>query len=329
MHYDRDMPADFNTLLLRLYRLSQELPIQHFQDAALAQIKRVLPFDSSMWGTATTKPEGIDIHTVHLHEKSPEMLLAYEPVKHQDSAAATVFGKSHVTRTFHAESWFSDQKTRELRDFLRRFGHENIFIAADSNPRTNFVHWISLYRADKEAHCTEDERLLLGELAPHVMQALAMNRVMHLDYLEAADKALSPYGSAIADACGVLYHSDPQFKGLAQAEWNGWSGLILPADLMDALSSGHERFIGRTMVVRQYVEHGLLFLKARSRCLADLLTLREWTIARLIAKGESHKEIARALNRSPATVRNQIQVIYEKLQVGSIAMLIEALRRAE
>ena len=88
----RDLPDDFSTLLLRLYRLSQELPIQLFQDAALSQIKQVLPFDSSMWGTATTAPEGIDIHTVHLHEKSPEMLVAYEQVKHLDSAAASIKG---------------------------------------------------------------------------------------------------------------------------------------------------------------------------------------------------------------------------------------------
>ena len=72
-----------------------------------------------------------------------------------------------------------------------------------------------------------------------------------------------------------------------------------------------------------------MFLKVRARCLADLLTEREWTIARRIAKGESHKEIAQVLNRSPATVRNQIQGIYEKLQVRCIATLIEALRRAE
>lgn len=329
MNNEKNMPADFNTLLLQLYRLSEELPIQHFQDAVLTQIKQVLPFDSSMWGTATTTPEGIDIHTVHLHQKSPEMLLAYESVKHLDSAAATVFGKSHVTRTFHSESWFIDKETREMRDFLRHYEHENVFIAADSNPRTNFVHWLSLYRADKEQHCTESERLLLSQLAPHVMQALALNRVMHLSHLEAADKALAPYGSAIADVHGVLYHANPQFQQLAQVEWNDWSGPVLPADLLAALSSGQERFMGKTIVVRQYVEHGLQFLKARSRCLADLLTVREWTIARLIAKGESHKEIAQALNRSPATVRNQIQSIYEKLQVGSIAMLIEALRRAE
>lgn len=329
MHNYSDLPTDFNTLLLRLYRLSQELPIQHFQDAALAQIKQVLPFDSSMWGTATTKPEGIDIHTVHLHEKSPEMVEAYQFVKQHDSAAASVFGKPRITNIFHTGSSFPGADKAEFRDFLQRFQHENFFVTAENLPRKNFMHWFSLYRADKNAYCTEAERQLLGQLAPHVMQALALNRVMHLEHLDTADKALSPYGSAIADAQGVLYHSNPQFKELARAEWNDWGGLTLPAVLMDKLFSGQERFVGRTLVVRQYVEHGLLFLKARPRCLADLLTQREWTIARLIAKGESHKEIAQALDRSPATVRNQIQGIYEKLQVSSIAMLIEALRRAE
>lgn len=325
----RDPPVDFNTLLLRLYRLAQELPIQYFQDAVLAQIKQVLPFDSSVWGTATATSRGIDIHTVHLHQTSREMLLAYEPLKHLDSAAATVFDKRHVTRVFHTDSWFDGPETRALRDFLHRFGHENIFVAADSNPRTRFVHWVSLFRADKEAHCTEEERLLLAQLTPHVMQALAFNRVVHLGHLEAADKALSPHGCAIADMRGVVYHSDPQFNALVLAEWSDWTGQALPAPLMETALLGVDRFMGRGVVLRVYVEHGLLFLKARARCLADQLNVREWTIARRIAKGESHKEIAQALNRSPATVRNQIQAIYEKLEVGSIARLIEALRWAE
>lgn len=330
MHDCQGLPADFNTLLLRLYRLSQELPIQHFQDAALAQMKQVLPFDSSMWGTATTTPVGIDIHTVHLHQKSPEMLVAYESVKHLDSAAGSMLGKSHVTCAFHTDSWFAGAESRDMRAFLHQFQQQNVLIAADSNSHTHFVHWVSLYRADKQAHCTEAERLLLAQLAPHVMQALALNRVMHLGQLGDADKAMSPYGSAIADARGVLYHADPQFRGLAQTEWSDWRGPALPTALTASLRvTGQDRFVGQTLVVRRYFEHGLLFLKARARCPADQLNLREWTIARRIAKGESHKEIAQALNRSPATVRNQIQAIYEKLQVGSIAMLIDALRRAE
>ena len=323
---DLQRPDDFNELLLRLYRLSQELPIQHFQDAALEQIKGVLPFDSSMWGTATTTVEGIEIHTVHLHQKSPEMVEQYEDVKHQDIAASSVFGKTRVTHAFNAERYFAAPQNKEMLDFLHRFEHENFFVSAEGVPRKNFMHWFSLYRADKDAYCTEDERLLLAQLAPHVMQSLALNRVMHLDKLEAPDRALSPYGAAIVDGRGVIYHVCPQFRKLAQAEWNDWDGLALPAGLLDTLRLNAQRFMGRTLCIRQYVEHGLLFLKARPRCLADQLLPREQTIAALIAKGQSHKEIAQTLGRSPATVRNQIQTIYDKLQVNSIAALIGALR---
>ncbi|CAN7321694.1 LuxR C-terminal-related transcriptional regulator [Variovorax paradoxus] len=59
------------------------------------------------------------------------------------------------------------------------------------------------------------------------------------------------------------------------------------------------------------------------------MTGREFTNAELIVKGETHKELAQTLNRSPATVRNQIQSIYEKLAVSDIAGLIEELRLAD
>ena len=78
--------------------------------------------------------------------------------------------------------------------------------------------------------------------------------------------------------------------------------------------------------MRRHVEHGLLFLRARACCRANALTARERTIAQSIARGETHKEIAQGLARAPATVRNQIQAIYAKLEVGSIAGLIEAIR---
>jgi DNA-binding CsgD family transcriptional regulator len=329
MHPHHNAALDFNELLLRLYRLAQELPVAQFQDAALAQIKLVLPFDSSMWGTATTTAQGIDIHTVHLHEQPAEMLLAYEPLKHLDTAAASVMGQPRVTEIYHTPTYFNRPDQEPLRQFLRQFEINNVFISAETQLRLSFVHWISLYRANEQAYCTEDERQRKIMLAPHMMQALAMNRVMHLEKLEGADRALTHYGSAIADERGMVYHADPRFRQLAEAEWPGWNGVALPADLMQGVQLRAERFTGRAVVMRPYIEHGLLFLKARQRCRADLLTLREHEIARRIAKGESHKQIAQALGRAPATVRNQIQTLYDKLEVGSIATLIEALREAE
>lgn len=61
-----------------------------FQDAMLAALRQQLPFDSSMWGTATMRATGIDIHSIHLFNSSVGMLAAYERVKHQDTAAVRV-----------------------------------------------------------------------------------------------------------------------------------------------------------------------------------------------------------------------------------------------
>ena len=80
--------SEFSNLVLCLYRAAGEQPLNAFQDEALSIIKRMLPFDRSMWGTATNTPAGIDIHSIHLHNEPQEMPEFYEEVKHQDSAAA-------------------------------------------------------------------------------------------------------------------------------------------------------------------------------------------------------------------------------------------------
>lgn len=319
----------YSQLLLRLYRMAQDLPITEFQDAALGLLKGVLPFDSSLWGTAAPSPGGADIHTVHLHNKSSEMLTAYEAVKHLDTAVAGMFAQPRATREFHLETWFSDPHQKQIRDMMRRFEIENMLATTVIDPSTRFAHWILLYRAERAAGYTPDDIGLLSLLAPHVMEALAINRKMHLERLGPSEQDTVPRGSAIADMRGVVYHADARFAALAGEEWDDWQGRRLPAALSSHFQRDGERFRGRAVVVDARIEQQLLFLKARPRCGADSLTAREFTIAKLIAKGDTHKEIAQTLTRSPATVRNQIQVIYEKLGVGNIAGLIEALRLAD
>ena len=320
---------DINDFLLQLYRIAKESPMAAFQDSALAQLKTVLPFDSSMWGTATTRPAGIDIHTIHLHQKDPQMIVEYEGLKHFDTAAAAVFGKSRITNVYNSDEWFGEKDQREYREFLTRWGHDHTFITAASNPVTNFVHWVSLFRGNTDAVCKPEEQRLLYQLSPHIMQALAMNRVMHLQGTTVARASAPMRGNAIADLRGVLYHTDLQFEMHAQAEWAGWNGLKLPDEMMLTMGRANGTHVGRVSVVQWAVDQRLLFLRSRGRCLADDLTERELTVARLLSAGKSHKEVAKGLDRSPATVRNQTQSIYGKLQVGSVAQMSELLRQLD
>ena len=320
--------ASMNDLLLRLYRLSQELPIDLFQDAALELIKPLLPFDASMWGTATAASEGIAVRTLHLHRKSPEMMVEYEQYKHLDSAAASLFGQGHGTRGFNSARWWSGPKDAPFLDYVQRYDQNNIFITMESDPRTSFMQWISLFRADPDAHCETDEERLLASLAPHLMQALAMNRVMHLNRLGTAG-AGQRRGNAIADLHGAIYNCDVAFVTLMQEEFTGWARQTLPTKLLTHFMIYRTPYVGAQLVMTPRLEQRLLFLSVRPRCRADNLTTRERTIANLVCKGNTYKEIARTFSRSPATVRNQIQTVYVKLGVDNIAGLIEEMRLAE
>lgn len=322
----------YNGLLLQLYRLAQELPIANFQNAALDLVKGVLPFDSSLWGTAMPSAGGADIHTVHLYKQSPDMLPAYEAVKHQDTAVATMFEQPRATRGYHLETWFADPSQRPIRDMMRRFAIENMLATTVIDPATRFAHWILFYRADRDAAYTASEVGRLELLAPHVMEALAINRKLHLERLSTGALDSVARGSAVADLLGVVYHADARFTMLMGEEWEGWKHASeerrLPETLMAQVARG-VRFVGRGLVIDGRVEQQLVFLKARPRCNADRLTARELTIANLISKGDTHKDIAKSLSRSPATVRNQIKSIYDKLGVGNIAGLIQELKLAD
>ncbi len=56
-----------------------------------------------------------------------------------------------------------------------------------------------------------------------------------------------------------------------------------------------------------------------------MLSKREMTVAEHYASGQSHKEIARELGVSPATIRNHIAAIYRKLGINNKAQLVHRL----
>jgi DNA-binding CsgD family transcriptional regulator len=318
----RTILSDYSELLLAIYRHAQELSVDEFQDGALTVLKKYLPFDSSMWGTATMTRDGIDIHSLHLHETTQAMIDAYEHVKHLDAAARRVTEKPTATIAFHTATDFEGEALQSYRAFLHEFRHENFFITSDINPYSHFVHWVSLYRFDPGMVCAPEETELLSCIAPHLMQALAINRLVHLHQVT-GDAARDSWSVAIADNRGVLYHADARFRELVGTEWPGPPGeseVRLPPGLLDALGVDNQ-VGGARVIVRQSVERGLLYLKARPRAPVDSLTARELLVARLLVSGLTQKQVAQKLERSHETIRSQVKAIFDKLQINNVAQL--------
>lgn len=320
----------FSTLLLQLYRASADLPPEAYQDAALDVIKPLVPFETCMWGTATyLAGQGIDIHTIHLHNQSQAMLDEYAPVKHMDTCASVVVSKPQITQGFHSATVFGDRSVREYRDYLRRFGHENVLISAATDARTGATQWFSLFRADTDQHCRPEEVGLLAQLAPHLMQGLLHSRARHLERsLDSSDGP--PSEAAVIDSRGVIHYSTPQCVEMLRTEFGSLAPQSrVPSRLMDWMCQHQKPYVGKNLVVTHRVRKDLMYIHLRSRCRADSLAPRQREVAELVASGLTHKQAAQRLGRSPATVRNQMQEIYRKLQVQNVAELTLALRQAD
>jgi len=318
----------YSNLLLTVYRDAQEKTVAEFQDSVLSALKAALPFDSSMWGHGVMNPSGLDIHSIHLHNSSTAMLLAYDKVKHQDDAAFMVTQQPTTTMAFSTQTFFDKPDRSEIRQFATEFGHENYLISCDINPITKFTQWISLYRKDARQICTQLETQLFANLAPHLMQALAINRKLHLDKL-LGDTVREKWSVAIADPRGYYYHVDPRFLELLELDWTSKNPDVLPPALLKSLLSSQSQVNGHQVVVRCSVEHGLLYLKARESVPADLLSPKELLIARLLANGLTKKEVAEKLGRSLETVRSHVRSAFVKLDIQSTVALTQHLALAE
>ena len=190
--------------------------------------------------------------------------------------------------------------------------------------RTSFIHWMSLFHTDRTQHSGCPEANLLAQLSPHILQALVLNHMTHLQRDAVADSDRK--GLAISDLTGVLHYVSPAFDAMLRAQWADRDSALLPSALLTHFLAGHDCFKNRSLVVSCRLAHDFFFLETRTPSRADGLTSCEYTIAKLIATGASHKKVAHQLERSPATVRNHIQAIYSKLAVNNIAGLINEMR---
>lgn len=305
------------------------MPPEAYQDTALDIVKPLLSFDTCMWGTATyLTGQGIDIHTIHLHNQSQAMLEEYEPLKHMDVCAGIVVNQPQVTRGFHSNTIFADRAVREYREYLRRFGHENVFISASTDQTTGATQWFSLFRSDPDLLCQSDEVRLLAQISPHLMQGLRHSRVRALGSASSTPGD-THHDAAIVDARGVIHYATSGCAEMLRSEF-GPSDLPgrLPSELMDCFRGRSGSFMGRHIVATHRVRKDLMYVYLRPRCLADSLAPRQRDAAELVAQGLTHKQAAQRLGRAPATVRNQMQEVYRKLEVQNVAELANALRQA-
>jgi len=311
--------SPLSRLTLAIYRLSEISTASDFQRRSLEELKKFLPFDSGMWGTGIVQDGGLKIITLHLHDTSMDMINAYQDVKNDDLAVIELAKHKSKTIGFNAHSKFFGKE--KMISFVEKFKHRNIFISCRNDHETKFTEWISLYRAENSQVCTAVEIEFFDNLAPHLMQALALNRKINLESIVEGDSK-KVWGLGICDLEGFIYHSSEEFSTLFASEFSGIKNNKIPNQVI--LNLKHESiFRGKKIVISSRSENDLLYLKVRSIQPIDLLTEIELKIAKLIAAGLTFNEISVNLCRSIDTIRTHSKSIYKKLGINKASQLSE------
>ena len=146
---------------------------------------------------------------------------------------------------------------------------------------------------------------------------MVINHTVHMH--DDVNSECNEWACAIADPLGTIHFAGPDFLEFAKEDDLISDGRMHTEAIEGLLQ--FKRFMNGRVVIVARQRAGFLFLKARAIRETDRLTLREMEVAQLAGQAMSHKEIAKRLELSPATVRTHIQRIHAKLETHSVVQI--------
>jgi len=315
--------------LLWLYQAAQEVPLEGFKDKVFSRLKTFIPLSSAVWvNSGFSSDGGLDCLGMHLFDEpeslSDELIYINRTFKQMISVALAQPGRAH---SLCPPGMFPGPEHTYVRDYLHRFGHQNLLITVDTVSRHGRSEWFSLYRARRDDHFTPSEQRMMGLLSPHVTEAFAISR--RLSQARLLEPGSSLAGTrALIHSNGVMLACGEPFKALIRQACPDWFSGRLPRMLLDRLRPGTVSVGARDGAILLKTERlgPYLFVEARQGPAAGGLSPRESQVAQLFAAGKTYRQVAGEIGIRPATVRNLLANVYGKLQVTSKPGLVKALR---
>lgn len=206
-------------------------------------------------------------------------------------------------------------------------GSRAVLMHASAHPNTLFSSLLLLYRRIDSAAFSEEERVLLELVAPHMVRAwlLAHKRAFKLDSTLQRMGRRNRGPACLCDASGAIFAASPEFIAAVRCQFPQWDELRIPFPLPAAEVSASRHLalnVGR-LHLRVGTQGGLRIVHARPRHPFDELTQRERDVVQAIVGGRSFKNLARRLGVSASTVANHASNIYQKLGVYSRDDVVE------
>lgn len=298
----------FSTFVLDLHARSASLdPVALFQ-WSVETLARAVGADCCWAGWADRGGDEIDVCASLSHNLPEDFDAFWRGIRHDDLLARDVMADARAVSFYDRRGVRHTDGMIALSD---RYDIGQMAVVITEQQEAALSLFLSPYRS--------------GRRSPPLSRrdiTFLRHALDHVRYLTLRDTAADrESGRLLVNAQGRVLASTEAARRLIRERWGNWSARSLPDELA---GSGRPSAQGLRVERRQLAAHGggaLFGLTLRPLAPADRLTPREREIADEIAHGRTHKEIARALGLSPATIRNHTQAILAKLGLRNKAML--------
>ncbi len=290
---------------------------------AVSELSNKIGFDCAWYGWAQVKPEGVEIHANSTFNLPDEYYQIWCEISEDDLLAASILQNPGKAASYDRFDGLQNEGMAALSD---TFGLHKMATAMHSRPGRVASFYLSGYRDGK----------IMRAWSPSELDFLqcAVDQLSSAMKLSAAENTENDRKDSVSifvneDGIGILGLQNLREK--LGNFWPDWDGNRLPKHLRKLIDQpGQHILVDSNLVVTCEAASGLNNMGLRKFTLRpltlfDLLTHREREVATILATGRSHKEAARILGVAPATVRNQTQSIYMKLNVDnrvSLAVLV-------
>ncbi len=308
--------------IARLYRSVVSVPPEKFRRWALDSLKTVIPFDSALWGSG--KWEERRFHAMTLSNLPDHFVQVLEASADQNPLIERLIHSEPDTPTT-MESVFPDAKFYKSDLYRNTFGPhgvERLLSTLHVDRRSGLYSLVSLYRNDRNAAFTAEEKAVQRRLTYHLFNALSHSFFIHL--VRTHRDRPSGAATAIVDLRGAYHEAQPRFLDAMEKYWPGHTANQLPFAVPE---SGEMRLMDGLCVKSEPMGE-MTMVHCWPMGPLDRLTNREREIVVAVAHGLSFKQAARKIGVAPSTVANHLYRIYRKLGVNSRTALADLIHAA-
>lgn len=347
----------YSNTIRDLYALAEYATPEQFLTQAIALLKTWIRFDGVLFGTGEAKlikKEATEVNQIHptIEENQIEEQQAYQeqiphsvlfgknsPIKfnedllvrgYRDAPHAPVRGgirqiyrKSSKKKNHDPSISPKTHRSTNPLSLIQELNLCHVILIGDDASKVKPARWMVLYRRHDVRFSQADAAHLHG-LWAHLSRALVLNRTRHLQRKN-LEQNKDAAASGLITMEGHIQIADARFYELLDHEWSILAPESLPEIVMEMLRAG-KVFRGQKIEISMMQRNGFNRCRIIPIKTLDVLSPREFVIARRFSNGMSHKQIARELGISHHTVRNQLAHTYRKLNVHDKLSLFDYLR---